>query len=160
MILWSGNLYNVTPYTKFYWKIYIYANSLYHSSCLWHLALCLFNYTSHAESPWPLITGERYQNDRILSLMASYWTATLVDWNSCTSTVPKTFASNPHPTPNNVSFIDQAKVKLCQGNKLITMKFCNIIFGTVSCVFTFLVVWLWSYKYFDITVEFSIQLNC
>lgn len=77
-----------------------------------------------------------------------------------TRTVPKTFASNPHPTPNNVSFIDQAKVKLCQGNKLITMKLCNIIFGTVSCVFTFLVVWLWIYKYLDITLEFSIQLNC
>lgn len=39
-----------------------------------------------------------------------------------TRTVPKTFASNPHPTPNNVSFIDQAKVKLCQGNELITIE--------------------------------------
>lgn len=39
-----------------------------------------------------------------------------------TRTVHKTFASNPQPTPNNVSFIDQAKVKLCQGNELITIE--------------------------------------
>lgn len=45
VILWSENLYNVTPYTKFYWKIYIYILihcTTHHAFDIWH---CVFSTT-------------------------------------------------------------------------------------------------------------------